>query len=138
MALKDATSPSLQFNAPIITIPLKSGKGKKAELDSNFIKVIEYEYAVKYLELMGIDPSTKMITQLLNHCPLSSCELKSGWSNTGRLADVLFIYPNKRGFSQNYELSKHGDDKEILENMAWSTSPHKTKHVSRKSLKNTL
>ena len=66
--------------------------------------------------MMGIDPTTKMISQLLNNCPLSSCELKSGWSNTGRLADVLFIYPNKQGFMYNYEalrpsMEKSGSDK---------------------------
>lgn len=27
--------------------------------------------------------------------PLSSCEISSGWNNSGWLADVLYIYPNK-------------------------------------------
>ena len=47
------------------------------------MKVIEFEYAVKYLEHMGIEPTPKMITRLLKNSPLSSCELVSGWSNTG-------------------------------------------------------
>ena len=46
----------------VIAIPLKmSTQGKPKELDEAFIKVIEYEYAVRYLELMGIESSTKMI-----------------------------------------------------------------------------
>lgn len=47
----------------MITIPLKGGKEKEKELPSEeFIKVIEYEYAVKYLEIMGIEPTTKMVS----------------------------------------------------------------------------
>lgn len=44
---------------------------------------------------MGIYPTPKMIAQLLKNCPLSSCELSSGWSKTGWLADVLYIHPRK-------------------------------------------
>jgi len=75
---------------------LRGGKGKNQELNDEFVKVIEYEYAVKYLEYMGIEPSTKMITDLLKNTPLSKCTIESGWSNTGWLADVLYIYPKKR------------------------------------------
>lgn len=56
----------------VISIPLKSNADKKAELDDNFVKVIEYEYAVKYLEVMGIYPTPKMIANLLKSHPLSS------------------------------------------------------------------
>jgi len=43
-----------------ITIPLKNSQkenGKKYELNEEFIKVIEYEYAVRYLEILGINPT---------------------------------------------------------------------------------
>ena len=49
----------------VIAIPLKSNADKKTELDDNFVKAIEYEYAVKYLEIMGIYPTPKMIATLL-------------------------------------------------------------------------
>jgi hypothetical protein len=52
-------------------------------LNEEFIKVIEYEYAVRYLEAMGIEPNQKMIQNLLKNQPLSSCELSSGWNNSG-------------------------------------------------------
>ncbi len=42
-----------------------SNADKRTELDDNFVKVIEYEYAVKYLEIMGVSPSPKMIAMLL-------------------------------------------------------------------------
>ena len=38
----------------VIAIPLKGGQGAPIELDDNFVKVIQYEYAVKYLEQIGI------------------------------------------------------------------------------------
>jgi len=87
----------------VIAIPLKSNADKKIELDDNFVKVIEYEYAVKYLELMGVSPSPKMIANLLKNHPLSSCELSSGWSKTGWLADVIYIHPKKTSKKQKLE-----------------------------------
>jgi RNase adaptor protein for sRNA GlmZ degradation len=48
-----------------IAIPLKGGRGKPVELTENFVKVIEHEYAVRYLEQMGINPTVKMISNLL-------------------------------------------------------------------------
>jgi len=53
------TSPGNNGSEEIcIAIPLKNSSGNKPkELDENFIKVIEYEYAVRYLEHMGIEPN---------------------------------------------------------------------------------
>ena len=76
------------------------------ELDDNFVKVIQYEYAVRYLEQIGIEPNPKNITNLLKHAPLSSCEFSPGWNNSGWLADMLYIYPNKvkkQSFENNRE-----------------------------------
>jgi hypothetical protein len=78
-----------------IAIPLKGGRGKQVELNENFVKVIEHEYAVRYCEYMGVNPTVKMISNVLKTAPLSSCEMTSGWNNSGWLADVLHIYPNK-------------------------------------------
>jgi hypothetical protein len=57
--------------------------------------VIQYEYAVRYLEIIGIEPNAKNIANLLKTAPLSSCEFSPGWNNSGWLADILYIYPNK-------------------------------------------
>jgi hypothetical protein len=76
----------------VITIPLKGGKFKQSELTDDFVKVIEYEYAVKYLEHMGVEPSIKMIAELLKRTPLSSCTMDSGSTNK----DFLSIFPKKK------------------------------------------
>lgn len=50
----------------VICIPLKGGSGgQQVELDDNFVKVIQYEYAVRYLEKMGIEANPKNIARLL-------------------------------------------------------------------------
>jgi hypothetical protein len=59
------------------------------------VKVIQYEYAVRYLEKIGIEANARNIQRLLKTQPLSSCEFSPGWNNSGWLADVLHIYPNK-------------------------------------------
>jgi len=87
----------------VIVIPLKSNADQRAELDDNFVKAIEYEYAVKYLEIMGVSPTPKMIAMLLKNHPLSSCELSSGWSKTGWLASWCYINPNKKSKKVNLE-----------------------------------
>lgn len=76
------------------------------KINEEFIKVIEHEYAVKYLEMMGTAASNRAIQRLLKTQPLSSCEIVSGWNNSGALADVLYIYPlkkDKKTFDANKE-----------------------------------
>ncbi len=47
------------------------------------MRVIEYEYAVKYLEYLGTEPTQTNIANLLKNAPLSGCELSTGWNNSG-------------------------------------------------------
>lgn len=88
----------------IITILLKGGKGKKCELDAEFAKRIENEYAVRYLEYMRINPTHNAIIRLLKTNPLSSCEMSSTWNSTGWLADQVIIYPmrTKKSFNETH------------------------------------
>jgi hypothetical protein len=87
-----------------ISIPLKSSASGKdqRELDENFIKVVEYEYAIRYLETIGVEPNPKNIQKMLKDNPLSSCHLVSGYNNSGSMADVIYIYPNKKS-KKNFE-----------------------------------
>jgi len=78
----------------VITIPLKGGQGQRKELDEDFIKVIQNEYAIRYLESLGLAATQANIDHVLEKAPLSSCEFASSWSNSGWLADCIVIYPN--------------------------------------------
>jgi hypothetical protein len=49
-----------------IAIPLKNSQNMKPQpLSEDFVKVIEYEYAVKYLEIMGVEANVGNIQRLL-------------------------------------------------------------------------
>ena len=83
---KSSTAGQQKETELCITIPLKSNSSntdKPQELTEDYIRVIEYEYAVRYLETMGIEANQKAIANLLKNQPLSSCELNSGWNNSG-------------------------------------------------------
>jgi hypothetical protein len=60
----------------IINIPLKSG-AEPVELTENFLKVIEREYAVRYLEIIGVEPTRKNIEKILSEMPLENCTIKA-------------------------------------------------------------
>lgn len=99
---------SIDKKQPIcITIQLKGGSEPVA-LSENFVKVLEKEYAVKYLELMHVAPTAKNIQRLLKDVPLSVCEIKAGWHGSGWLADVIHIYPTKRNKGQGVNLVQEG------------------------------
>ena len=80
----------------VITIPLHGGqKAPNKKLDEDFIKVIQNEYAVRYLESLGLTATQANIDNVLEKAPLSSCEFAPGWNNSGWLADSIIIYPNR-------------------------------------------
>ena len=53
-------------NEVCIAIQLKNSQNQKAQkITEEFVKVIEYEYAVKYLEIMGVEANAGNIQRLL-------------------------------------------------------------------------
>lgn len=64
-----------------ISIPLNGGS-EPVELTEQFLKVIEKEYAVRYLEQIGVEPTRKHIEKLLQEVPLENCVIKGGWWKT--------------------------------------------------------
>ena len=80
----------------VITIQLMGGAPSiNKKIDPSFIKVIQHEYAVKYLEQLGLSATQSNIDYVLQKVPLTSCEFKSGWNNSGWLADSVQIIPTK-------------------------------------------
>lgn len=49
----------------VITIPLRGGSGPTGKLDESFIKVIQNEYAIRYLEQLGLMPTQANIEHVL-------------------------------------------------------------------------
>jgi hypothetical protein len=87
-----------QFAFKEFEIKLKSNtRADKIELDDNLIKIIENEYATKYLESLYIEPTLSNIRQLLTMKPLSKCQIESGgWSGSGKMAESIKVIPNPR------------------------------------------
>lgn len=54
---------------------------------------MEYEYAVKYLEYLGIEPTKKNITIILAMAPFKECRITPGWESSGDVASTFNIYP---------------------------------------------
>jgi hypothetical protein len=80
----------------VITIPLHGGSKPAEELlDEDFIKVVQNEYAIRYLEQLGLTATQANIEHVLKQAPLSACEFNAGWNNSGWLADSVIIQPNK-------------------------------------------
>ncbi len=52
-------------------------------IDEAFVQAVEYEYAVKYLEHLGIEPTAKNIQIVLAMAPFKDCKIVSGWESSG-------------------------------------------------------
>jgi hypothetical protein len=80
-------------------------------LNEGFIKTVEMDYAVQYLNKMGMDPTQRNVGDLLARFPLSSCEINtSGWDNTRDTVDTITIYPHKfkkMTFEKHYNMIKN-------------------------------
>mmetsp|Transcript_13228 Transcript_13228/g.24779 ORF Transcript_13228/g.24779 Transcript_13228/m.24779 type:complete len:530 (+) Transcript_13228:4028-5617(+) len=114
------------YEKPVeITIYLKK-RADPTDLSEEFLKTIEQEYAVRYLELLGVAPTAKNVQKIKEQVPLVSCEIKGKWLRTsGWLADALTICPNRkpnmgpkpmsRQFSMRLEGQTSGDIPKVFD-----------------------
>lgn len=94
--IKGAKASDLYEKPVEITIYLKK-RADPTDLSEEFLKTIEQEYAVRYLELLGVAPTAKNVQKIKEQVPLVSCEIKGKWLRTsGWLADALTICPNRK------------------------------------------
>lgn len=63
---------------------------------------MQNEYAVRYLEQMGLQANQTNIDRLLDKEPLTAAEVKPVWNNAGWLADSLIVTPNSKEGSYEY------------------------------------
>jgi outer membrane protein OmpA-like peptidoglycan-associated protein len=75
-----------------IVIPLKQQQ-RPASFPPDFQKQVELEYACKYLETLGVTPSTANCRLLLKRMPLQTCNVTAAWRSRGCLTDALIIEP---------------------------------------------
>lgn len=117
-----------------IAIPLKGGI-EPTELDDNFRKVIEREYAVRYLEIMGVEPTKKQIKKIKKEMPLESCEIRGAWHTSGWLADVMYIYPRGKP-SENKPISGQLTARLETQQAPATTLPREESYLTLQHLRN--
>eukprot|EP00826_Nyctotherus_ovalis_P042367 TRINITY_DN4349_c0_g1_i3.p2 TRINITY_DN4349_c0_g1~~TRINITY_DN4349_c0_g1_i3.p2 ORF type:complete len:171 (-),score=27.47 TRINITY_DN4349_c0_g1_i3:166-678(-) len=62
-------------------------------IDDKFVRAVEAEYAVKYLEYLGIEPTKKNAAILLATAPFKECRITPGWENTEEAPSSFVVYP---------------------------------------------
>ena len=66
------------MNRPIV-IKLKSDYGDLDKVvNEDTMRVIKHEYATRYLENLGVNPTAKNINSLLREKPFSKCHVETG------------------------------------------------------------
>lgn len=86
-----------------ISIPLKGGQKlagtnvkPQEALTPQFLKAIQEEYCIRYLEALGMPTTAQNRTRILTQKPLTGCDIQVQWTSSGWLADNVLIYPNKK------------------------------------------
>jgi hypothetical protein len=79
---KDRFHVKERFEERVFNIRLKTTQQElNLGNNSHFVKIIEQEYATKYLESLGIEPTQKSIASILKKYPLKNCEITAGWNS---------------------------------------------------------
>jgi hypothetical protein len=76
-------------------IPLKQ-QDKPVKFPENFRKTIKYEYAVRYLEMMGASPTPENIKMVTQNMPIEKCNVNAAWKSRGWIADMYYITPHPK------------------------------------------
>jgi hypothetical protein len=95
-------------------------------IDDAFARAVEYEYAVKYLEHLGIEANQKNIRTMLNVVPFRDCTIAPAWEATGEVATAFYIYPDTKNIPKLP--LKEGEDKKKEELVKISLPPIKERY----------
>lgn len=57
------------------------------------MRAVEYEYAVKYLEHLGIESTQKNIGIILCMAPFKDCRVTPAWESSSEVPSAFHIYP---------------------------------------------
>jgi len=80
-----------------ITIPLRYVAGQEIGNPEDYFKVINDEYATRYLEQLGVAPTHSNKQAVLRNMPLRECEMQASWaSRTSSVADSVTILPPQK------------------------------------------
>ncbi|KAM3136491.1 hypothetical protein pb186bvf_011449 [Paramecium bursaria] len=102
----------------IFHIKLKNTQNElNIEKDSNFVKIIEQEYATKYLESLGIEATSKNIQMILKQYPLKNCDVTAGWNTSGLYADTITIIVRQKAHDKKDRSISKGNKDDIVKDL---------------------
>ena len=79
-------------NATKVEIPLKPvAIASEKKLPPNFLNTLQTEYAIKYLEKLGVTPTKDKIDQLLTNFPINNALVIPAWTR-----ETVIIVPDRR------------------------------------------
>lgn len=75
-----------------ISIPLQP-QDEPQDLPPNIDSSIQEEYAAKYLQRIGADPTPENVRYVLRQKPIQSCSVSAAWRSRGWVTDTIFVAP---------------------------------------------
>lgn len=75
-----------------IRIPLQP-QDEPQDLPPNIDSSIQEEYAAKYLQRIGADPTPENMRLVLRQKPIQSCSVSTAWRSRGWVTDTIFVAP---------------------------------------------
>jgi outer membrane protein OmpA-like peptidoglycan-associated protein len=115
---------TVQHKMSKIVIPLRQQQ-RPASFPPDFQKQVELEYACKYLETLGVTPSTANCKLLLKRMPLQLCNVTAAWRSRGCLTDALIIEPRCGKQHETTEINVAGDENSSTPNNTAATTAAK-------------
>lgn len=74
-------------------IPMRS-REKPMEITSEHHPALESEYAVRYLEKIGVTPTPENMKLVTTYAPIDQCRVTAAWKSRGWVADTLYVTPH--------------------------------------------
>lgn len=79
-----------------LAIPLHP-QDKPQDFPPSFQHHLREEYAVRYLEKLGVTPTPETMRLVESHVPIEKCAVTAAWKSRGWLADFVYIAPYGNG-----------------------------------------
>lgn len=80
--------------------------------NKNFVKVIEHEYACRYLEKLNIEANQKNIQFILKKYPIKNCDIRSEWNSkpTRSLPLNSPTHPHRQQLLRGHDRDQHSKE----------------------------
>ena len=78
-------------------------------LNDSFVNAVEHEYAVKYLESLGVETTQKNLGIIYSMAPFKKCGFVPSWEHSNDLASKFEIYPGTKSYLLKKKIKRNVD-----------------------------